>query len=253
MARYYFMKQTMPYIEDMTHEFKGHVNLRDEEIQSICFKDGKASRQRISKVLNAFLNTGLGGTVYIGVLDSGLIEGMHFTQYRKDHLQLALDDVMKSYDPPIEKHRYSLTFVPVINPKENEEINDLIINYDTAIEADDEMRKKQHKLRTSNFCWCHKEQIVNCNRGIIPANFIAEICIYPWDPLDKRNVNGILPPYNIRPIHMDENGEVYFRKAAGVKRYPRNEIANISKAIVATHFKKEIEELQNKLKDIQVQ
>lgn len=242
----------MSCIEDMTHEFKGHLNLRHEEIQSICYEGtSKPTRKRISMVLNAFLNTGLGGTVYLGVLDSGTIEGMYFTQYRKDHLQLALDDVMQNYVPPVEKHRYSLTFVPVIAPNVSEDTKERIINYDSATEVNADMRTKDHKLRSSTHCWCHTDLIVGFNRGIIPANYIAEIFIKPWDALDERNVNGILPPHNIQPLHLDEQGEVYFRKAAGVKRYPRREIPNISKSIISSHFKKEIESLQKKLKSLE--
>lgn len=34
------------------------------------------------RVLNAFLNTGDGGTVYMGVVDEGHVLGLNFTQYR---------------------------------------------------------------------------------------------------------------------------------------------------------------------------
>ena len=33
-------------------------------------------------MINAFLNTGQGGTVYLGIVDSGMIHGLKLTQYQ---------------------------------------------------------------------------------------------------------------------------------------------------------------------------
>ena len=40
------------------------------------------------------LNTGAGGTVYCGILDSGQVEGFMMTAYQMDHMRLSLMDTM---------------------------------------------------------------------------------------------------------------------------------------------------------------
>ena len=34
------------------------------------------------RALNGFLNAGIGGTLYIGILDNGAVRGIHLTQYK---------------------------------------------------------------------------------------------------------------------------------------------------------------------------
>lgn len=46
-TRYYHYNQTLPYDEDISHEFKGHRNIVVGEVPPISYKHG--SRQHISK------------------------------------------------------------------------------------------------------------------------------------------------------------------------------------------------------------
>lgn len=64
--------------------------------------------------LCGFLNSGLGGTVYVGVQDDGRVIGVRFTQYQQDHLLLSLQDAMNAFRPPVPRFMYGAKFVPVL-------------------------------------------------------------------------------------------------------------------------------------------
>lgn len=66
--------------------------------------------------LCGFLNSGLGGTVYVGVQDDGAVTGLRFTKYQQDHLLLSLQDAMNAFKPPVPSFMYSAKFVPVLQP-----------------------------------------------------------------------------------------------------------------------------------------
>jgi hypothetical protein len=66
--------------------------------------------------LCGFLNSGLGGTVYVGVQDDGTVGGVRVTQYQQDHLLLSLQDAMNAFRPPVPSFMYSTKFIPVLEP-----------------------------------------------------------------------------------------------------------------------------------------
>jgi hypothetical protein len=66
--------------------------------------------------LCGFLNTGQGGTVYVGILDGGRVHGVRLTQYQKDHLLLSLQNAMNVFKPPVPRFMYNAEFVPVLDP-----------------------------------------------------------------------------------------------------------------------------------------
>ena len=52
-------------------------------------------------------------------------------------------------------------------------------------------------------------------QAIIPADYIAEITIRPWDPSDPRNKHAI-GQMKAHPIHQDECGKTHFRRMASL-------------------------------------
>ena len=73
------------------------------------------------RTLNGFLNTGKGGTVYLGVLDSGTVKGLvmshHQVKYYEvnplfqiNHVKLSLADLMNRYTPPVSKRQYTVSY-----------------------------------------------------------------------------------------------------------------------------------------------
>lgn len=60
------------------------------------------------RALCGFLNTGEGGRVYMGVLDSGVVVGLEMTSSLLQHLQQGTHDMMSRYSPPVSRERYTV-------------------------------------------------------------------------------------------------------------------------------------------------
>ncbi|KAK3781936.1 hypothetical protein RRG08_053854 [Elysia crispata] len=242
----------MPYEEDLFHEFKGHKSLSTDQLPkwTQASKWERASRKAVSRNLCGFLNTGLGGTVYCGVLDDGNVIGLKMTQYQKDHVVKSLNDLMSRYSPPVPRHRYRIQFVPVLSSDMSEKDREELANVDTRDLVDAEERKTEHLLRTAHYCWCDKDAKVqyanmaddinhaadnNTNPlkrlpvlGILVTSYIIEISIQAWNP-DAASNKGFGDFLNLHPIHADEDGKIYFRRQARLFQYSLQEIASLTR------------------------
>ncbi|XP_046393463.1 uncharacterized protein LOC124161217 isoform X2 [Ischnura elegans] len=116
--RYYVTGAVMNVEEDRTHEFKGHRNIAIEEIPPWCIDatdKHRKTRNCISRNICGFLNSGLGGIIYLGVLDDGSIAGIFLSRYQRDHLTLSLKDTLGRFRPPVPSHLVSIDFVPCVD------------------------------------------------------------------------------------------------------------------------------------------
>ncbi|KAI0234738.1 hypothetical protein LSAT2_014952 [Lamellibrachia satsuma] len=273
---YYVSGSTVPFDEDVTHEFKGHKNLSNEEIPpwtQIANSD-RRTRGPVSRCLNGFLNNECGGTVYLGILDDGKVNGFSLTQYQvnnitenlslkqlhsclqmcfsltqfqKDHVVSSLDDLMKRYRPPVEEHRYTVKFVPIVDEDCSEEDIARIVSYDSSKNVSRKRRETAHTLREYKRCWCDQDRIEQFKGGILAARYIIEITIKPWDREDPRNKYAVGKMKAI-PIHEDETGCVSFRKHATViSHYNMQQLCEISKAAVRNHYEPKINRLRQEL------
>ncbi|XP_037076878.1 uncharacterized protein LOC119098055 [Pollicipes pollicipes] len=151
--RVYTRGSVLPFEEDETREFKGHRNIAAEDIPPWVHQGlsrEASTRKPVSRNLNAFLNTGRGGTVYCGVDDNGRVLGMHLTRYQKDHVRLSVRDTLRRYQPAVPDDRHRITFVPVVSAADGQHRP-----REFAYEAS--RRKKRHLVATSNYCWCDAE------------------------------------------------------------------------------------------------
>ncbi|ELT93749.1 hypothetical protein CAPTEDRAFT_227361 [Capitella teleta] len=244
---YYVLNSLSPFEEDVLHEFKAHTNLCEEELPSNSWITGTAKRSRkaISRNINGFLNTGLGGTVHLGITDEGFVKGLRLTQYTRDHLVAALDDLMSRYSPPVEAHRYKINFVPVVESETTQEQRAAIVRYNSERDSDLERRQKEHLLRQPHYCWCHKDEVAQVNMGIIPAICVAEIIIKEWDPNDARNSYPV-GKLRMHPIHQSEKGETFFRRTAYVTPCNGEELKLMSRQLVRARFEERIKKLKEK-------
>ncbi|XP_034754083.1 schlafen-like protein 1 [Etheostoma cragini] len=91
------------------------------ETSSIEFKQGtgnymaKNFSYQVLKYGCAFLNSG-GGSLLVGVQDNGVVCGLLFDHEKEDQTRLQVDDMVKDFEPPLLPHNYSLRFLPVITP-----------------------------------------------------------------------------------------------------------------------------------------
>ncbi|RUS88083.1 hypothetical protein EGW08_004136, partial [Elysia chlorotica] len=229
-STYYLKFQKMPFEEDLFHEFKGHKSLSTDQLPkwTQATKWERGSRKAVSRNLCGFLNTGLGGTVYCGVLDDGSIVGLKLTQYQKDHVVYSLRDLMSRYSPPVPAHRYRVRFVPVLSSDTPEKDREELASVDTRDLVDEEERKTEHQLRTAHYCWCDKDAKVQYANGVIVTSYVIEISILAWNPDAAANM-GLGDFLNLHPIHSDEDGKINFRRQARLFQYSLQEIASLTR------------------------
>lgn len=82
MSFNFFVYHTrLSFEEDAYNEFKAHRNFSIEEIPPWARIPGtnKPSCRPISRNVNAFLNTGNGGKIFLGIADDGEVEGLQLT------------------------------------------------------------------------------------------------------------------------------------------------------------------------------
>ncbi|XP_064599194.1 uncharacterized protein LOC135465782 isoform X2 [Liolophura sinensis] len=249
-VKYYEKDSVIPVEEDFLHEFKGHRNLAVEELppsSQVHARQEKATRKAASRNINAFLNTGKGGTLYMGILDDGTVKGIDLTQYQKDHVQASLDDLMMRYSPPVKPHRYKLQFIPVLDKALSEQAKLQQCAYEQRMIglSTEEERLRPHQLRTALFCWCDKDAIAQKNMGQISTSYVIEVHIKSWDPSDYRNLEGAVTSTNLNPIHEDEEGNAYFRRQASVVMYTMAELAELTKSEVRKIYDPQISRCQD--------
>ncbi|KAL3217778.1 hypothetical protein MRX96_032046 [Rhipicephalus microplus] len=164
--------------EDHRIEFKAHKNISIEELSPAC-KD-QHSGQTISRTICAFLNSGRGGSIFLGILDNGEVNGLHLTEYQKDHLALSLEILMQRYKPAVPKHMYELRFVPVI-------FEGVPLPTNERCEMNSKERFRPHKLQCSKPCWCDDEATAQLSVGRSVMRYVVEIKLSAWDSSDTRN------------------------------------------------------------------
>ncbi|KAK3605672.1 hypothetical protein CHS0354_013469 [Potamilus streckersoni] len=247
---YYVWGTTVPFEEDSCHEFKGHRNICVEELPPWTqeSKNDKASRRAVSRTLNAFLNTGKGGTVYLGIVDSGIVHGLKLSQFQKDHIVGSLDDLFSRYNPPVKPHRYRVRFVPVVKSDSTPDEIITQCSFDSSETVDDKDRLRPHIYRNHKYCWCDTDSLALCNYGVMSPDYVIEIEIKPWnpnDPLNKQDACGSL--FSFHPIHEDEEGTVYFRRQASLIKYSMTEVAQLTRQEVHETCQEEIYRLKREI------
>ncbi|KAJ1189723.1 hypothetical protein NDU88_006465 [Pleurodeles waltl] len=95
--------------------------LLGSENRNVEFKRGGGEyltmtfKHHIRKYTCAFLNSE-GGSLFVGVEDSGAVLGVQCNHKEEDRLRLLVDSILKGFKPPLFPAAYSLTFIPVIKP-----------------------------------------------------------------------------------------------------------------------------------------
>ena len=89
--RSYTRHQVVAMEEDMTTEFKGHRSILMEDENPKHWNPNNVrshgrTRQPWSKYMAGFLNSGMGGTIYGGILDNGSVAGIALSPYQVEHV-----------------------------------------------------------------------------------------------------------------------------------------------------------------------
>ncbi|XP_035106928.3 schlafen-like protein 1 isoform X1 [Callithrix jacchus] len=93
------------------------------ETRNMEFKRGSgeylslAFKHHVRRYVCAFLNSE-GGSLLVGVEDSGLVQGIHCGHRDEDRMRLLVDSILQGFKPQVFPDAYTLTFIPVISTSE---------------------------------------------------------------------------------------------------------------------------------------
>ncbi|KAK2144735.1 hypothetical protein LSH36_735g01054 [Paralvinella palmiformis] len=249
--RYYRYKSSIPFEEDTTHEFKCHTNLSKDELPpwTQIPESDKRTRNRVSKSLNAFLNSERAATVYLGISDDGRVIGLQLTIFKMDHIRFNLDDLFSRYNPTVERHRYSIEFIPVVEDDATDDEILKAVNFNPCNGVIDTQRARKHLLHTYKRCWCMADMVARSNNGILPPTYVVEIHIAAWDPSDTCNVNSV-GHMNAPSYHEDECGKVYIRQQSASHQLSQRELYGIVRQNVNVYYSNMIRTLSEELKQL---
>ena len=174
----------------------------------------KYQRSTLSKHFCGMLNTGKGGTFYIGVTDEGRVEGLMMSIYQKDHVRMALWHLFQAYAPPVPRSMYKVRFVPILDSVD--EHCDLH-HEDTILNG--MHRNLPHELNESRYCWCDCYTTAMLERGLMHRFYVIELEFKAWNPLDDLNKHLIIPKAPlVNPIFENEEGKCFLRINGGTKK-----------------------------------
>lgn len=213
----YLRHEVVPFEEALDVEFKGH---RDFSLHNLTMW-GKylGTRQFISKYACGMLNSGQGGTIYMGVLDSGVVGGLMLTTYQKDHIILNISETFKKFEPQVPSHLYSVVFVPV---KDN---SSDIFPPSNLLQNRNQNENLEHIILNNKYCWCDYDCLASYNRGILPPFYVIELRIKRWNGYDPKNKSFGSKNKQGFPMFICEDNIVYIRRNATNERMTADEIA----------------------------
>ncbi|XP_029805261.1 schlafen-like protein 1 isoform X1 [Suricata suricatta] len=90
------------------------------ETRSVEFKRGGgeylslAFKHHLRRYVCAFLNSE-GGSLFVGVEDSGLVQGVPCSHHDEDRVRLLVDSILQSFQPQVFPDAYTLSFIPVVS------------------------------------------------------------------------------------------------------------------------------------------
>lgn len=93
------------------------------ESRNVEFKRGSGEylsgtlKYHVRKYACAFLNSE-GGSLFVGVEDSGFVHGVRCGHKEEDRVRLLIDSILKGFKPQVFPDAYALTFIPVIKAED---------------------------------------------------------------------------------------------------------------------------------------
>jgi len=208
-----------PREETTYEELKGHRSFSKEELPRLSQTGtigygNRPSRQFISKYACGMLNTGKGGLISMGILDTGRIEGFSLSRYQQDHVRLSIQDTFDRYDPPVPPHLYKVTFRPVLDCIDGQSPEDELEAMNKWLNIESEQDPTfQHLVRTLEPCWCDSGALAAFSCGVLNPFFVVELQLEAWNQNDPRNAK-LFPKDPSGPNFKAEDGVNYMRRFA---------------------------------------
>uniref|UniRef100_A0A671EB09 Schlafen like 1 n=1 Tax=Rhinolophus ferrumequinum TaxID=59479 RepID=A0A671EB09_RHIFE len=90
------------------------------ETRNLEFKRGGGEylsltfKHHVRRYVCAFLNSE-GGSLFVGVEDSGLVQGIRCSHRDEDRVRILVDSILQGFRPQVFPDAYTLTFIPVVS------------------------------------------------------------------------------------------------------------------------------------------
>lgn len=230
---YYRSDQTIAVDEDCHNELKGHCCFCIEQISRLAQE--QRTKKPVSRNINAFLNTGEGGNIYLGVTDDGTIKGIRHTPFQKRHTYESMWNVLARYKPPVPRDRVELFFIPVMDHDATDEKLQQIYECDNSVNQD-MLRNRPHAVRSELPCWCERDADAQLAFNISHPRYVIYIRIHPWRAEEVSSMVSPRTHTNLHPIYHDEEGVVYFRLQASLTQYSLKNVFQMTMDEVAKHY-----------------
>ncbi|XP_059151314.1 uncharacterized protein LOC131937725 [Physella acuta] len=99
--------------EEKTHYILGEKVLLDPVENDIGLSCNMSAEYCV-KTFCGMLNTGLGGKIYFGIGEDGVVNGEKLSHILRDELRLGMDEFMTQISPAVMHSHYEIDFIPVI-------------------------------------------------------------------------------------------------------------------------------------------
>jgi len=178
--RFYVRGSVVPFEEDLRHEFKGHRTITLQDRLPVGVKPHHSgspgglvnTRQQWSKYICGMLNSGLGGVLYGGIFDNGMVNGFMMSSYQRVHVALQLQEVLQRFEPRVPTELVSVQFVPIKEPFDKG-----ILVEDEELLVSERFSSLAHKIRSYQRCWCDQEASASVMRCLLLPCYVIEVLV----------------------------------------------------------------------------
>ena len=154
----------------------------------------------LSRHISGHLNSAMGGNLYLGISEQGIILGINWNEQELDHLFYSLLQLRMMFTPKIPAHFLALKFIKVY-PQYNQPMIHVLPLYSPRLAT---IRQDEpHLIPSANrTCWCNRL----CDTSFPRTHFVAHIQISPWNVFDPRNNYLFSLPLKLSPPWSNEEG-----------------------------------------------
>merc|ERR1719184_757755 len=100
------------------------------------------------------------------------------SRFQRDHFLLSVQHELSQFSPPVPTKLYSVHFVPVVDDVDDQDPKADDAQFPTM---QSNHARQDHKLETTNFCWCDYHTMAMMGRGMLSNFYVIELKINPWN------------------------------------------------------------------------
>jgi len=205
--------------------------------QWVDIKFGKLRRtkQPISKSVCALLNSRLGGTIYLGVRDDGIVLGLPLNLYQCDHIIMSLKDTLDRFTPSPPAGAVRVRCVPVV-PSDGGDDEQTTTSGGGHERALLEYRRdaQAHLLRAVDCeCWCYRDA-----RARPEMRDLTVIEVHVRGQFERAQFDNMPTTAHLPVFYANEENLCYMRRTMSNVNVKLDDIARLVRGWINEHYSK---------------